>query len=156
MVITNICTRMLGCCLCLPNGNPASCPTPLLLFFTNSFYAHVCFRVKSTLQRRNSNRALCPKLYYKLRSFQRLTAHAAGLFASDMPYCWLVLYCVVTQMDVYKSEPWLDNALFTPEVGSPFKTLVARDGKTQLNNKKNPPYLLFDQYKIRVLKDKKQ
>lgn len=75
----------------------------------------------------NGNPAPGPKFDYKLRWFERLTAHAASLLASGMPVVLAGDYNVMpTEMDVYKPERWLDDALFRPEVRSAFKTLVAQ------------------------------
>ena len=57
--------------------------------------------------------------------FQRLTAHAADLFASGVPVVMAGDYNVMpTEIDVYKPERWVDDALFRPEVRQAFKTLV--------------------------------
>lgn len=75
----------------------------------------------------NGNPAPGPKFDYKLRWFERLTAHAAELLASDMPVVLAGDYNVMpTELDVYKPERWLKDALFRPEVRSAFKTLVAQ------------------------------
>ncbi len=73
----------------------------------------------------NGNPAPGPKFDYKLRWFERLTEHAAGLLASGIPVVLAGDYNVMpTEMDVYKPERWLDDALFRPEVRSAFKTLT--------------------------------
>jgi exodeoxyribonuclease-3 len=73
----------------------------------------------------NGNPAPGPKFDYKLRWFERLTAHAAELFASGKPVVLTGDYNVMpTEKDVYKPERWVDDALFRPEVRSAFKTLV--------------------------------
>ncbi len=73
----------------------------------------------------NGNPAPGPKFDYKRRWFERLTAHAAQLLASDIPVAMAGDYNVMpTEMDVYKPERWLDDALFRPEIRSAFKTLV--------------------------------
>ena len=75
----------------------------------------------------NGNPAPGPKLEYKLRWFERLTAHAAGLLASDIPVVLTGDYNVMpTELDVYKPERWVDDALFRPEVRAAFKKLVAQ------------------------------
>ena len=75
----------------------------------------------------NGNPAPGPKLEYKLRWFERLTAHAAGLLASDIPVVLTGDYNVMpTERDVYKPERWVDDALFRPEVRAAFKKLVAQ------------------------------
>ncbi len=73
----------------------------------------------------NGNPAPGPKFDYKLRWFERLTAHAADLFASGKPVILAGDYNVMpTELDVYKPEKWVNDALFRPEVRAAFKTLV--------------------------------
>ena len=75
----------------------------------------------------NGNPAPGPKFDYKLRWFERLTAHAATLFASGVPVVITGDYNVMpTELDVYKPERWVDDALFRPETRSAFKTLVSQ------------------------------
>jgi len=73
----------------------------------------------------NGNPAPGPKFDYKLKWFERLTAYAAGLLASGDPVLLTGDFNVIpTELDVYKPERWLDDALFRPEVRSAFKSLV--------------------------------
>lgn len=73
----------------------------------------------------NGNPVPGPKFDYKLRWFERLTAHAAQLLSSGKPVVLTGDYNVMpTEIDVYKPERWLDDALFRPEVRLAFKTLV--------------------------------
>ncbi len=75
----------------------------------------------------NGNPAPGPKFDYKLRWFERLTAHAAGLLASGRPVVLTGDYNVMpTDMDVYKPEKWVEDALFRPEVRAAFHALVAQ------------------------------
>jgi exodeoxyribonuclease-3 len=75
----------------------------------------------------NGNPAPGPKFDYKLRWFERLTAHAAKLMASKSPVILAGDFNVMpTELDVYKPERWTDDALFRPEVRAAFKTLVAQ------------------------------
>lgn len=75
----------------------------------------------------NGNPAPGPKLDYKLRWFERLTAHAAELIASGIPVVLTGDYNVMpTELDVYKPERWVDDALFRPEVRAAFKNLVSQ------------------------------
>ena len=83
----------------------------------------------------NGNPAPGPKLDYKLRWFERLAAHAAQLLASDMPVVLAGDYNVMpTEMDVYKPERWVDDALFRPEVRSAFKALVKQGWTDAIRN----------------------
>jgi exonuclease III len=53
----------------------------------------------------------------QLRWFERLTSYAATLFRLDAPVVLAGDYNVMpTELDVYKPERWLDDALFRPEV----------------------------------------
>ena len=73
----------------------------------------------------NGNPAPGPKFDYKLKWFQRLTAHASELFASGKPVVLTGDYNVMpTELDVYKPERWIDDALFRPETRASFKKLV--------------------------------
>lgn len=73
----------------------------------------------------NGNPVPGPKLEYKLQWFQRLTAHAAGLLQSGLPVVLTGDYNVMpTELDVYKPERWVEDALFRPEVRQAFKNLV--------------------------------
>jgi exodeoxyribonuclease-3 len=75
----------------------------------------------------NGNPAPGPKFDYKLRWFERLTAHAAELMASGAPVMLVGDYNVMpTELDVYKPERWVDDALFRPEVREAFHWLVAQ------------------------------
>ncbi len=75
----------------------------------------------------NGNPAPGPKFDYKLDWFKRLTKHAAGLFKSGDPVVLVGDYNVMpTELDVYKPERWVDDALFRPETRAAFKKLVAQ------------------------------
>ena len=75
----------------------------------------------------NGNPAPGPKFDYKLRWFERLTAHSADLLESGDPVVLTGDYNVMpTEQDVYKPERWVDDALFRPEVRTAFKTLVSQ------------------------------
>ncbi len=75
----------------------------------------------------NGNPAPGPKFDYKLRWFERLTLHAAELFASGEPVVLTGDFNVMpTEKDVYKPERWVDDALFRPEVRAAFHNLVAQ------------------------------
>jgi exodeoxyribonuclease-3 len=73
----------------------------------------------------NGNPAPGPKFGYKLRWFERLTAHAGELLATGAPVVLAGDYNVMpTDLDVYKPERWADDALFRPEVRAAFRRLV--------------------------------
>jgi exodeoxyribonuclease III len=73
----------------------------------------------------NGNPRPGPKFDYKLRWFERLTAHAEGLLASGLPVMLAGDFNVMpTERDVYKPERWLDDALFAPETRAAWFRLV--------------------------------
>lgn len=75
----------------------------------------------------NGNPAPGPKFDYKLQWFERLIAHAAGLFSNTMPVILTGDYNVIpTEKDAYKPERWVDDALFRPETRKLFETLMAQ------------------------------
>jgi exodeoxyribonuclease-3 len=98
----------------------------------------------------NGNPAPGPKLDYKLRWFERLTSHASGLLAHGIPTIITGDYNVMpTELDVYKPERWLDDALFRPEVRLAFKNLVDQ-GWTDAIRKLYPTeviYTFFDYFR---------
>lgn len=73
----------------------------------------------------NGNPAPGVKFNYKLRWFDRLNAYASELLATGAPIILAGDFNVMpTELDVYKPERWLDDALFRPEVREAFKTLI--------------------------------
>ena len=73
----------------------------------------------------NGNPQPGPKFTYKLAWMDRLIAHAADLFAADVPVVLAGDFNVMpTELDVYKPERWVDDALFRPEVRLAFRRLV--------------------------------
>src|ERR1700729_1747753 len=86
----------------------------------------------------NGNPAPGPKFDYKLRWFERLIAHAAQLIAGDARVVLAGDFNVMpTDLDVYKPERWLDDALFRPEVRDAYHRLVAQ-GWTDALRKLHP------------------
>lgn len=75
----------------------------------------------------NGNPAPGPRFDYKLRWFDHFIAHAAELLSSDLPVVLAGDYNVMpTDLDVYKPERWVDDALFRPEVRAAFQQLLAQ------------------------------
>ena len=73
----------------------------------------------------NGNPAPGPKFDYKLKWFERFTARAAELLAHSVPVVLAGDYNVMpTDLDVYKPERWLDDALFRPEVRAAYSRLL--------------------------------
>jgi exodeoxyribonuclease-3 len=86
----------------------------------------------------NGNPAPGPKYDYKLRWLERFAKHAAALRATDAPVILAGDYNIIpTELDVYKPERWLNDALFRPEVRSVFAQLVA-SGWTDALRKLHP------------------
>ena len=91
----------------------------------------------------NGNPSSGPKFDYKLRWFERLTAHAAKLFASGEPVILTGDYNVMpTEIDVYKPERWVNDALFRPETREAFKKLVSQ-GWTDAIRKLYPEEVIY-------------
>ena len=64
---------------------------------------------------------------YKLRWFDRLQSHAAELLATGAPVVIAGDFNVMpTELDVYKPERWVDDALFRAEVREAFGHLVGQ------------------------------
>ncbi len=75
----------------------------------------------------NGNPAPGPKLDFKLHWLERLTAHAGDLLSTGAPVVIAGDFNVMpTDLDVYKPERWVDDALFRPEVRAAFHRLIAQ------------------------------
>jgi exodeoxyribonuclease-3 len=75
----------------------------------------------------NGNPAPGPKFDFKLRWFERFAERARGLIASGAPAILAGDYNVMpTDLDVYRPERWLDDALFRPEVKAAYARLVGQ------------------------------
>lgn len=75
----------------------------------------------------NGNPAPGPKFDYKLRWFERLIDYGAEILAEKSEVILAGDFNVIpTELDVYKPERWVDDALFRPESRQAFKTLVAQ------------------------------
>jgi exodeoxyribonuclease-3 len=73
----------------------------------------------------NGNPAPGPKFDYKLAWFERLTEHAARMVGRDSPVILAGDYNVMpTDIDVYKPERWVDDALFRPETRAAYHGLL--------------------------------
>jgi exodeoxyribonuclease-3 len=72
----------------------------------------------------NGNHAPGPKFDYKLAWYKRLSERAAALLATGAPVALVGDFNVMpTDLDVYRSERWQDDALFRPEARAAFHTL---------------------------------
>jgi len=75
----------------------------------------------------NGNPAPGPKFDYKLKWFERLTTYAKGLVAHDEPVILAGDYNVIpTELDAYKPERWVGDALFFPESQAAYRKLLAQ------------------------------
>jgi exodeoxyribonuclease III len=75
----------------------------------------------------NGNPAPGPKFDYKLGWFKRLQLHSRELLALNIPVVMTGDFNVMpTELDVYKPERWLKDALFRPEVRAAFHELTAQ------------------------------
>jgi len=91
----------------------------------------------------NGNPAPGPKFDYKLQWFERLTKHASDLLSTKKPVILTGDYNVMpTEIDVYKPERWVKDALFRPETREAFKTLVSQ-GWTDAIRKLYPDEVIY-------------
>jgi exodeoxyribonuclease III len=73
----------------------------------------------------NGNPYPGPKFDYKLRWFDRLATHAKDLVNRDLPVILLGDYNVMpTELDTYKPEKYLNDALFRVETREAYENLV--------------------------------
>lgn len=98
----------------------------------------------------NGNPAPGPKLEYKLAWFERLHKHAEQLLSFELPVILAGDFNVMpTELDVYKPERWVDDALFRPEVREAFHNLVGQ-GWTDALRTMHPDeviYTFFDYFR---------
>jgi exodeoxyribonuclease III len=91
----------------------------------------------------NGNPAPGPKFDYKLKWFDRFNKYAARLLARKTPVVLAGDYNVMpTDLDVYKPERWVDDALFRPETRAAFQRL-AKQGWTDALRKLHPGERLY-------------
>ena len=104
----------------------------------------------------NGNPAPGPKFDYKLRWLERFTKHAQELLTASNPVVLAGDYNVIpTELDVYKPEHWLKDALFLPEVRASFANLVAM-GWTDALRKLHPQeriYTFWDYFRNNFMRD---
>ncbi|TCR67510.1 exodeoxyribonuclease III [Bosea sp. BK604] len=73
----------------------------------------------------NGNPQPGPKFEYKLAWFERLRAHSASLLAADVPVVLAGDYNVApTELDIYPTTSWDDDALIQPESRAAYRRLV--------------------------------
>jgi exodeoxyribonuclease III len=91
----------------------------------------------------NGNPAPGPKFEYKLTWFERLKTHAASLLRADIPVVLAGDFNVMpTDLDVYKPERWVDDALFRPEVRTAYRQLLEQ-GWTDALRKIHPEERIY-------------
>lgn len=74
----------------------------------------------------NGNPLPGPKFEYKLKWFDRLTERAQTLLNLKVPAILIGDFNVMpTELDVYKPEKWVNDALFKPEVRKAFAAIVS-------------------------------
>jgi exodeoxyribonuclease-3 len=104
----------------------------------------------------NGNPAPGPKFDYKLRWFERFTKHAESLIAIAAPVVLAGDYNVMpTELDVYKPERWVNDALFRPEVRQAFARLITM-GWTDALRKLHPGeriYTFWDYFRNNYERD---
>ena len=90
----------------------------------------------------NGNPAPGPKFDYKLKWFERLNAHAASLLEKGPVVLAGDFNVIPTELDVYKPENWVDDALFLPETREAYRQLVAQ-GWTDALRHLHPGEVIF-------------
>lgn len=104
----------------------------------------------------NGNPYPGPKFEYKLNWFKRLAAHAKRLLAQNKPVMLVGDFNVMpTELDVYKPERWINDALFRIEVRTAFKKLVDQ-GWTDALRKLHPGekiYTFWDYFRNAYARD---
>ncbi len=97
----------------------------------------------------NGNPQPGPKFDYKLAWFERLIAHAAGIWATGVPAVLAGDYNVVpTDQDIYPTKSWTKDALLQPESRAAFQRLLDQ-GWTDAIRSRHPcePMYTFWDYK---------
>jgi exodeoxyribonuclease-3 len=104
----------------------------------------------------NGNPVPGPKFAYKRAWTERLTARAAELVGLDCPVVLAGDYNIIpTELDVYKPERWLDDALFQPEPRAQYRRLLAQ-GWTDAIRKLHPNeriYSFWDYWRSAFARD---
>ena len=104
----------------------------------------------------NGNPYPGPKFEYKLAWFHRLTAYAAELLELDVPVILAGDYNVMpTELDVYKPERWVNDALFRVEVRDAYHRLLGQ-GWTDALRQLHPGervYTFWDYFRNAFVRD---
>ena len=95
----------------------------------------------------NGNPRPGPKFDYKLKWFERLARHAQSLHDAGVPVVIAGDFNVMpTDIDVYKPERWLEDALFAPEVREAYATLLEQ-GWTDALRSRHPDERIYTFWK---------
>jgi len=95
----------------------------------------------------NGNPRPGPKFDFKLRWFERLTRHVQSLRDASVPVVIAGDFNVMpTELDVYKPERWLDDALFAPEVRQAYAGLLEQ-GWTDALRSRHPGERIYTFWK---------
>jgi exodeoxyribonuclease III len=104
----------------------------------------------------NGNPAPGPKFDFKLKWFARLAKRAKHLLASEAPVILVGDFNVIpSDLDVYKPERWIDDALFRPEVRDAFAGLL-REGWLDALREQHPGepiYTFWDYFRNAYARD---
>jgi exodeoxyribonuclease-3 len=104
----------------------------------------------------NGNPAPGPKFDYKLKWFDRLIARGAELIENGAPVVLAGDFNVMpTDIDVYKPERWVDDALFRPETRAAFHRLMEQ-GWTDALRTMHPDeriYTFWDYFRNAYVRD---
>src|SRR5688500_13596817 len=98
----------------------------------------------------NGNPAPGPKFDYKLEWFKRLTMYAKGLVALDKPVILAGDYNVIpTELDAYKPERWVKDALFFPESRAAYQKILDQGWTDALRTlyRDEPIYTFWDYFR---------
>jgi exodeoxyribonuclease-3 len=91
----------------------------------------------------NGNPAPGPKFDYKLAWFKRLNAYARTLLKSGKPVVLCGDYnAVPTDLDAYKPERWIGDAVFFPETKDLYRRLIAQ-GWTDALRQMHPDEVIY-------------
>src|SRR5918996_1276134 len=104
----------------------------------------------------NGNPQPGPKFDYKLAWFDRLIAHAADLYAADVPAVLAGDYNVVpTDLDIYPTKSWANDALLQPESRAAFQRLVDQGWTDAIRtlHPADPMYTFWDYKRNRWQRD---
>jgi exodeoxyribonuclease-3 len=104
----------------------------------------------------NGNPYPGPKFDYKLKWFRRLTTHAKKLLAQNLPVALIGDFNVMpTELDTYKPEKYINDALFRVEVREAFKKLVDLGWTDALRKiyKKERIYTFWDYFRNAYARD---